>query len=468
MVVGAVPEAADLVVVGAGPGGYSAALHAVRHGRRVMLVDRAGFDGVGGVCLRTGCIPSKALIETAQLFARAAAGAERGVVCPAPRADLAAFQSFKRRLVTRLTGGVARLLEAGGVEVVAGEASLIDETALIINPPGGGARVVEFRDLVIATGSSPATLPGLPLDGERVLDSSAVLDLDAVPASLCIVGAGYIGIELGIAFAKLGTRVTVVERAERILPDLPPELGIPVAARMRALGVEVLLGTHASALRAGKLEIVGRSGALRIEADLVMVAAGRRPALDALNLASIGVEPGPGGRLEVGPDRRLRPHIAALGDLTPGPALAHKASAEARVAVEALCDGNAAFEPAAVPIVVFSDPELASVGLGSGTGRKTARFPVAASGRAGTLAEDLGFVEVVSSEDDDTLLGVHIAAPHASELIAEGTLAIEMGATLEDLALTIHSHPALSEMTGEAAALGLGRPLHVRLKSAPG
>ena len=179
MVVGAVPEAADLVVVGAGPGGYSAALHAVRHGRRVMLVDRAGFDGVGGVCLRTGCIPSKALIETAQLFARAAAGAERGVVCPAPRADLAAFQSFKRRLVTRLTGGVARLLEAGGVEVVAGEASLIDETALIINPPGGGARVVEFRDLVIATGSSPATLPGLPLDGGRVLDSSAVLDLDA-------------------------------------------------------------------------------------------------------------------------------------------------------------------------------------------------------------------------------------------------------------------------------------------------
>ena len=148
--------------------------------------------------------------------------------------------------------------------------------------------------------------------------------------------------------------------------------------------------------------------------------------------------------------------------------MAHKASAEARVAVEALCDGNAAFEPAAVPIVVFSDPELASVGLGSGTGRKTARFPVAASGRAGTLAEDLGFVEVVSSEDDDTLLGVHIAAPHASELIAEGTLAIEMGATLEDLALTIHSHPALSEMTGEAAALGLGRPLHVRLKSAPG
>ena len=467
MVVGAVPEAADLVVVGAGPGGYTAALHALRYGRRVMLVDRAGRDGVGGACLRTGCIPSKALIETAQLFAQATAGAERGVVCPAPRVDLAAFQSFKQRLVARLAGGVARLLEAGGVDVVAGEASLIDETTLIINQPGGGARFVEFRDLVIATGSSPATLPGLPVDGERVLDSSAVLDLDAVPASLCIVGAGYIGIELGMAFAKLGTRVTVVEMAERILPDLPPELGIPVAGRMSELGMKVLLEARVSALRAGKMEIVGRDGALRFEPDLVMVAAGRRPALDALNLASIGVEPGPGGRLEVRPDRRLRPHIAALGDLTPGPALAHKASAEALVAVEALCDENTAFAPAAVPMVVFSDPELASVGLGSGTGRKTARFPVAASGRAGTLSEDLGFVEVVSSEQDDTLLGVHIAAPHASELIAEGALAIEMGATLEDLALTIHSHPTLSEMIGEAAGLGLGRPLHL-LKSAPG
>ena len=431
-----------------------------------MLVDRAGRDGVGGACLREGCIPSKALIETAQLFSQAATGAKRGVICSPPSVDLAAFQSFKQRLVARLTGGVEQLLEAGNVDVVTGEASLIDETAMIINQPDGGVRFVEFRDLVIATGSSPAALPGLPFDGERVLDSRAVLDLDALPASLCIVGAGYIGVELAIAFAKLGTRVTVVEMTERILPDLPPGLGIPVERRMRTLGVEILLEAHVKALRAGKVEIERANEPLRIEADIIMVAVGRRPEIDMLNLDTIGIEPGPGGRLEVSPDRRLRPHIAALGDLTPGPALAHKATAEALVAVDALCGVNATFEPTAIPIVVFSDPEIASVGLGAGNGRKVVRFPVAASGRAGTLDETLGFVEVVTGEHHDTLLGVHIAAPHASELIAEGTLAIEMGATLEDLALTIHSHPTLSEMMGEAAGLGLGRPLHV-LRAAP-
>ena len=462
MVVGEVPEAADLVVAGAGPGGYAAALHAARRGRRVMLVDRAGRDGVGGVCLREGCIPSKALIETADLFAKAASASGRGLAGAAPRVDLAAFQSFRRRLVDRLTGGVAQLLEAGKVELVQGELSLVDEGTALIGQSGDRVRFVAFRDLVIATGSSPVALPELPFDGERVLDSSAVLGLQALPASLCVVGAGYIGVEIGIALAKLGTRTSVVEAEDRILPDLPRELGAPVERRMKALGMEVLTGARAGAFRAGKVEVERAGAAHRVEAELVLVAVGRRPVLETLNLASIGVEPGRDGRLPVGPDRRLRPHIAALGDLTPGPALAHKATAEALVAVDALCGEAAAFEPAAVPVVIFSDPEIASVGAHAGPGRKAARFPVAASGRAATLDQSLGFVEVVSDEDDDTVLGVHIAAPHASELIAEGVLAVEMGATLEDLALTIHPHPSLSEMLGEAAGLAVGRPLHVR------
>ena len=465
MVVGEVPEAADLVVAGAGPGGYAAALHAARKGRQVMLVDRGGREGVGGVCLREGCIPSKALIETADLFAKAATGAERGIVAGAIRADLAAFQSFKGRVVEGLCGGVRGLLDAAGVEVVAGDLSLIDETTAVIAQPGDRVRFVAFRDLVIATGSSAIELPEVPFDGARVLDSSAVLELAALPASLCIVGAGYIGVEIGIALAKLGTRITVIEAADRVLPELPAPLAAPVARRMKALGIEVLLETRARAFRAPELEVDAGGTPRRLQAELVMVAAGRAPALGSLNLSSAGVEPGPDGRLAVAPDRRIRPHIAAIGDITPGPALAHKASAEALVAVEALCGENTAFEPAAIPVVVFSDPEIASLGEGAGPGRKAARFPVGASGRAATLDEDLGFVEVVSDEGDDTVLGVHIAAPHASELIAEGALAVEMGATLEDLALTIHPHPTLSEMLGEAAGLGAGRPLHL-LRSA--
>ena len=462
MVVGEVPEAADLVIAGAGPGGYAAALHAARRGRQVMLVDRAGREGVGGVCLREGCIPSKALIETAELFASAASGAERGVVVSSPRVDLAAFQTFKEGIVDRLTGGVRGLLDAGKVEVMAGEVSLVDESIAVITQPGDRVRFVAFRDLIVATGSSPVALPELPFDGERVLDSSAVLDLRTLPATICIVGAGYIGVEIGIALAKLGAGVTVVEAAERVLPELPAHLAAPVERRMKALGIAVFVNTRPCAFHGGRLDLDGAKAPRRIDAELAMVAVGRRPAIETLNLASIGIEAGPDGRFAVGPDRRLRPHIAAIGDLTPGPALAHKASAEAVVAVDALCGDAVAFDPAAIPVVVFSDPEIASLGPCAGPGLESSRFPVVASGRAATLGEDLGFVEVVSDAEDGTVLGVHIVAPHASELIAEGMLAVEMGATLEDLALTIHPHPTLSEMVGEAAGLGVGRPLHVR------
>ena len=463
MVVGEVPEAADFVVAGAGPGGCAAALHAARRGRQVMLVDRNGGDGVGGVCLREGCIPSKALIETAELFSRTASAAERGILLPSPpRADLAAFQSFKQGIVRRLTGGMRGRLDAGGVEVVAGELSLIDESTAVVTQPGDRVRFVAFRDLVLATGSSALALPEIPFDGECVLDSSAVLDLRALPASMGIVGTGYIGVEIGIALAKLGTRVCMLEDADRVLPDLPAHLGAPVARRMRALGIEVLTEARVRGYRQGRLECEV-SGRLRgLDAECVMVAVGRRPALHTLNLSAAGIEPGPEGRLAVAADRRIRPHIAAIGDLSPGPALAHKASAEAVVAVDALCGDAAAFDPAAIPIVVFSDPEIASLGLGAAPGLESSRFPVGASGRAATLGEALGFVEVVSDAHDGSVVGVHIVAPHASELIAEGALAVEMGATLEDLALTLHPHPTLSEMLAEAAGLGAGRALPAR------
>ena len=463
MVVGEVPEAADFVVVGAGPGGYAAALYAARNGRRVMLVERDGAAGVGGVCLREGCIPSKALIEMAQFVSRLGDAAAMGVRAESVGVDLARFQGWKDELVGNLTGAVRRALDAARVEIVAGSLALVDDTTAVISTRDGQARFVEFRDLLLATGSRALELDDLAFDGRRVLDSTGALALCAVPDSMAVVGAGYIGIELGIAFAKLGTRVAIVEARERILPTLPAELGAPVDRRMRELGVDLLLDARVQGWDGDELCVMQEQATRAIDAEIVLVAIGRRPNHDALGLPAAGIHPAADGTLDVAPDRRLKPHIAAIGDLTPGPALAHKATAEARVAVDALCGTDAAFEPASVPVVIFSDPEIATAGLSRAAASaraeavQVARLPLAASGRAATLGRRDGFAEIVADPHDGTVLGVHIAGPHASELIAEGVLAIEMGASLEDLALTIHPHPTLSEQIAEAARSGFDR-----------
>ena len=468
MVVGEVPESVDFIVVGAGPGGYAAALRAAQLGRKVMLVDRDGEDGAGGVCLRVGCIPSKALIEVADLAHRARGAARAGLAAPAAPPDMARFQQWKNGVVSGLTGGVRGLLAAAGVTIAHGAFRFTAPGKGVIAPPGGYARFVEFADIVLAAGSRPAALDSLPFDGERVLDSAGALALDSLPETLAIVGAGYIGLEIGIAFAKLGARVSIVEAEPRILPAMDADLARPVAKTLGALGVAVHTGARAEGYADGRLTITaGQGEAKTLAAERVVVAVGRRPNTDELELAAAGLKAGAGGLLEVAADRRLAPHAAAIGDITPGPALAHKAAAEAAVAAEALCGRRAEFAPQAIPAVVFSDPEIACAGMtlaeaeAGGIDAGAATFPLAASGRARTLDAREGFLRIVSDKADGRVLGVHIAAPHASDLIGEGVLAIEMGATAEDLALTVHAHPTFGELYGEAARLATGAPLHV-------
>jgi len=456
MVVGNVPEAADLVVAGAGPGGYEAALLAAAAGRKVTLVDPLGEAGIGGVCLDVGCIPSKMLIEAADLHHRARTGERFGLSASglAPF-SLARFQTWRQETVTGLRAGVVSRLRSAGVEICPGTVTLTEPRVVVIDAPGDRARFLQFNSLVLATGSRPTPLPGLAFDGERVLDSTGVLALTELPASLAVVGGGYIGLELGIAFAKLGSAVTLIEAEDRLLPNMDPGLARPVGQRLRELGVDTLTGSPVEGLGEHGLR-VGGEATREIDAEKILVAIGRTPNTDRLGLEVVSPALDH-GLLRVGPDRRISERIAALGDITPGPALAHKASAEAAVAVEALGGGRAAFEPAAIPAIVFSDPEIACAGLGleearaAGIPARAARVPLAASGRAATLGQRHGFTQVVYAEHGGDVLGVQIASPHASELVAEVVLAIEMGARVEDLALTIHPHPTFSEQLMAAA-----------------
>ena len=467
MVVGQIEDAVDFLVVGAGPGGYVAALRASQLGREVTLIDRDGAEGVGGVCLRVGCIPSKALIEVADLAHRAREAKAFGIEASFGAFDMARFRAWKGEVVTGLTDGVRALLKAAKVTVAAGEFRLTGPDSGVLTPAEGQPRFIRFASLVLATGSRPLALDALPVDGATVLDSTAALDLAEVPKTLAVIGAGYIGLEIGTAMAKLGAKVTLIEAEARILPSLDAHLARPVARRLKALGVAVMCGARAAGLARGRLTVKTTDGETKIAAERVIVAVGRTPNTDDIGLEAAGLKTGAHGMLEVAPDRRIADHIAAIGDITPGPALAHKAMAEAQVAAEALSGGRTAFSPQAVPAVVFSDPEVATVGLTESAARAEgievacATFPVSASGRARTLDAREGFLQIVADKADGRVLGVHVAAPHASELIAEAALAIEMGATVADLALTIHPHPTMSELAMEAAHVGIGQPIHI-------
>jgi dihydrolipoamide dehydrogenase len=475
MVVGEFADAVDLLVLGGGPGGYAAAIRAAQLGRQVTLVERAGPAGLGGVCLQVGCIPSKALIELADAMQRTRDLRAAGLDADGVAVSLERFQAWRRELCAGLARGVGELLDGGGVRIVHGEARFNRADRVAVRTPEDRALFFEFEHAIIATGSRPAALPGLPFDGERVLDSTGALALPAVPESVAVVGAGYIGLELGTALAKLGARVTVVEALDRVLPTVEESLTAPVLRRLRALGVDLRLDTTAQRLEDGALVVVGPGGGEdRVEAQRVVVAVGRVPNTDDLGLAEAGVSVGADGLIEVGEDMRAADRIAAVGDVVAGPALAHKATAEAAVAAEALSGRPAAFDARAIPIVIFTDPEIGSVGLSEAQARSAglepvaATFPLAASGRAGTLGARDGFTCIVADEATDRVVGVHVVGPHASELVAGGALAIEVMAAPGDVAATIHPHPTLGEGLREAAELMLGQPLHVARARAPG
>jgi dihydrolipoamide dehydrogenase len=498
MVVGEVAVGVDLLVIGGGPGGYSAALRAAAAGRTVTLVER---DRLGGVCLNVGCIPSKALIHVADTTALPGETAAMGVDLQGSL-DMERAQTWIGDVVGRLTGGVEQLLCDAGVTLATGTARFATARRMAVTL-GDDATFYEFGSVILATGSRSVELPALTFDGERILDSTAALALRRVPPRLTVVGGGYIGVELGGAFAKLGADVTIVELADQLLPGMPLGLARTLERALRARGVTIRLGTKVLGRDGDDLLVEGPSGEARLpigapseraqaqpvapEAPrgpgaqpvaprsgsdgVVVVAVGRRPNTDSLGLNQAGVRLDSDGRIMVAADRRAAKDVYAIGDITTGPALAHKATAEADVAVTAAGGRRAAFDPATIPAVVFSDPQIATVGLTAeqatedGADATTFRFPLSASGRALALGRPEGFVEIVAERGaagGASVLGVHMVGAGVAELAAEAALAIEMGATVEDLALTIAPHPTLSEALAEAAMGALGRPLHVR------
>jgi dihydrolipoamide dehydrogenase len=460
MVVGEVASATDVLVIGGGPGGYAAALRVAALGLEVTLVER---EKVGGTCLNVGCIPSKALIHAADLAASSEPASLWGIDLEVG-VDLARTQEQIGRVVEKLTQGVGSLLDAAGVRVVIGTARF-SKPGRVAVVEGEGVRHFEFREAIVATGSRPLELSVLPFSDARVLDSTAALALRELPERMVVVGGGYIGVELGTAFAKLGSEVTLVEALPSLLPLMESRLGRVVERSLGARGVRVLLETRAIGLTDDGLEVEGPRGSATLQCSKIVVAVGRRPNTDDLGFDVAGVHVDDQQRVIVEPSRRAARHVLAIGDITPGPALAHKAMAEAEVAAQTVAGRPAAFDPATIPEVVFSDPEVVSVGLTfddaeqEGLDPKRGRFPFSASGRAQTLSNSKGEVEIVADRDG-TVIGVHLAGPGVSELAGEAALAVEMSATLEDIALTIHPHPTLSESFAEAAWSALGLGLH--------
>lgn len=468
MVVGEMADAVDLLIVGGGPGGYAAALHAAHLGRDVTLVDQDGLDGLGGTCVRVGCIPSKALIELSHMVHAPAAWAAAGLrTTGATIVDLGAFQTWKAGIVAGLNGGLRTLFTRREIEVLTGRATINRPNQAAVATPDGQVHFLEFRDLVLATGSRPVQLATLGVDGTRVLDSTGALALTAVPETLVVVGTGYIGIELGMAFAKLGAKVTLIEACDRILPELEAAVTAPVKRSCAELGIDVLTSAEMLDIDETHVAVSVQGKRLHIPAQRIVLAIGRRPATEELGLQSAGLRLANSGLVETDDFTLAAPHIAAIGDISRGPALAHKAMAEAEAAARTLSGTRTRFAPLAVPLVIFSDPEIALTGLSEAEARKlgldvsVGQFPLAASGRAATLGATRGFVRVIIDRDADAIVGVQMVGPHVSELCGEAGLAIEMGASPGDLVGVIHPHPTISEALNEAAAVAVGRPLHV-------
>lgn len=464
MVVGDFVEEIDVLVVGSGPGGYVAAIRAAQMGKSVTIVDKAE---IGGVCLNRGCIPSKALISAAEKYQEMNHNADIGITADNIQVDFGKVQTWKQSVVNKLTGGVGALLKGNKIDILQGEAFFIEENVVSISNEEEGKRL-KFNECIIATGSRPVELGAFPF-GERILSSTGALALEEIPENLVVIGGGYIGIELGQTYAKFGSKVTILEGSDTILPGFEKELSRFVQRNLKKLNVDIVTNAMAKASKVEDNQVtvtysVGDEEK-EITADYVLVTVGRRPNTNDMGLENIGVKMSDRGLIEV--DEQCRTsisHIYAIGDIVPGPALAHKASYEGKVAAEAIAGKPSAVDYKVLPEVVFSDPEIASVGLNETKAKEegreivTNKFNYAANGRALSLNKGEGFVKIVADKDSGLVLGAQIVGPEASNLIAELGLAIEMGATLEDIALTIHAHPTLGEIVMEAAegALGLG------------
>jgi dihydrolipoamide dehydrogenase len=464
------------LVIGGGPGGYVAAIRLGQLGRKVLLVER---DELGGECLNRGCIPSKALIHASLLYHHLRTeGPEIGVLAKDVALDLHATQAWKASVVAKERQGVATLLKAAGATVLKGEARFTGPKSAELTAPDGGRERIDFETAIIATGASPMVLPGFEPDGRQVVVASQVLDWAEVPESLLVLGGGVSGCELGEYLARLGVKVTIVELMPQILPGLEPELARELTSELERLGVNVRTGTKATALtRAADgvtLTVEAGGTSETLEGAALFLTVGKRPETATLGLDDAGVALAPkGGFIQVDDQQRTSvSHIFAVGDCCRPPMLAHKAYREGTVAAEVIAGLSTHFQFQTIPSVVFTVPELASVGLTSeqakaqGFTPREAKFPYAALGRAHAAHATRGWLKLVGDEPTGLVLGLHAAGEGAGEYVTEGGLAIEMGATVRDMALTIHPHPTFSETIQEAALLWLGEPMHVARRPA--
>ncbi len=456
-----------VLIIGGGPGGYVAGIRAGQLGLDAVVVDA---QPMGGTCLNVGCIPSKALIHVADEFLVAtdqATTSTVGISVSSPTINLSETMRWKDDIVGRLNRGVAGLLAKVGTDVVAGTATVIDGKTVAVDTAEGTVTITTDH-LVLATGSVPAALPHIPF-GEHVLSSTEALALTEVPSQLAVIGGGYIGLELGTAFAKLGSAVTIVEAEPSLLSTYDTELVRPVTKRLQGLGVAIMTNTSAKELTGDGLVVTDKNGTdITVAADKVLVTIGRRPALSGFGVEDLNLTMD-GGFLQVDETGRTSMRdVWAIGDITGEPMLAHRAMKQGEVVAEAIAGRPAAFDPVAIPAIVFTDPEIVTVGLDpeaaavdGGPETVVGRFPLQANGRSMTLNANDGLVRVVARADDHLVLGIQAVGHGVGELAAAFALALEMGARLEDIADTIHAHPTVGEGFNEAALSALGHPLHI-------
>lgn len=463
------PKHAEVVVIGGGPGGYPAAFDAADKGKKTVLVN----DDVapGGVCLNRGCIPSKALLHVAKLINETRESSAWGIAFEEPKIDLDKLRDFKNGVVTQLTGGVRQLCKTRKVDLVEARGSFLDSNTLSLAFHDGSTGKMTFDNAVIATGSVPAFPPIFDIGDDRVMDSTGALELPDVPKKLLVIGGGYIGLEMGSVYAALGTEVTVVEMTSGLLPGADRDLVKPLQKLLQERFSAIHVNTKVAKLTASDDGIVADLEGEGVEPqqtfDRVLVSVGRRPNSNGVGLENTRVEVDEKGFVKINALRQTsEPHIYAIGDVAGEPMLAHKATREAKVAIEAIMDEPAEFDNIAIPAVVFTDPELAWCGIteneAKAEGREVnvVRFPWAASGRAQTIARTEGMTKLIFEPKTERLLGMGIVGPGAGELIAEGVLAVETAAVARDLAESIHAHPTLSETIMESAEALFGQATH--------
>jgi dihydrolipoamide dehydrogenase len=463
----------DAVVIGAGPGGYHAAIRLAQLGKNVICIDR---DEVGGVCLNWGCIPTKALLHVGEVIRHIEHADAIGLKVPKAEVQREGVAKFKTDVVNSNVGGVKTLFKGNGVQFLYGDASFKDPNTIVVKNKEGGTDTVKAQSVVIATGSAPVDVKAWPRDGEYIINSDDAVQVKRIPKTMLIVGGGVIGLEFATVYTRLGAKVLVIEALPQILTGTDLEISKTLGRILKKQGVEIMLDT-----KVGKIEKSGKTVKATFngegtngkdetrEFDMVLVAVGRRPVTDTLNLAAAGLATDDKGFIYIDAQCRTKvPHIFAIGDVTGQPLLAHRAMKQGVVAAEVISgDKSAAFDPVAVPNCVYTDPEVATVGMSEEEAKakgyevRIGKFPLAASGRARTMNETDGLIKLVGDAKSDALLGMHIVAPQAESLIGEGVIALEMGATLEDIGLSIHPHPTLTESIMDAAEAAHGKAIHI-------